>query len=153
LEYCSHHHPLLNDIIVYRGFVSNGSRFAPLYESMIDEVIVWSGFTSTSTDRDYVINHYITNEDSILFEIALHPGNVAISIQDYSDFPSESEILIAASTGFKVEGVEYIDVEIRQSDSLKVMRIPLVKLNYWLSWSDFDINQYPSTVLIEGNEM
>jgi hypothetical protein len=151
LEYCSYHHPLSKDVIVYRGFQSGGKRLAPLYGSMINEVIVWSSFTSTSTNRAYVINHFIKNEDSILFEIALHPGNVAVSIKQYSAIPSESEILIAASTGFKIEGVEYIELEIQKSDSLSVVMIPLVKLSYFLSWSDFNIDEQPLTVLVEGD--
>jgi hypothetical protein len=140
LEYCSHHHPLSKDLLVYRGYKSGGGRLAPLYESMIDEVIVWSGFTSTSTNRVYVIHNFMKGKDSILFEIELHPGDVAICISEYSAIPSESEILIAASTGFKIEGVEYIDVELHNSDCLSVVTIPLVKLSYFLSWSDFDID-------------
>jgi hypothetical protein len=98
LEYYSHYNPLSNDIVVYRAFASDGVRLAPLYESMIDEVIVWSSFTSTSTDRDHVIEHFVKNGDGILLEIALHPGNAAISIEEHSVHQLESEILIAAST-------------------------------------------------------
>jgi hypothetical protein len=93
------------------------------------------------------------NEDSILFEITLHPGNVAVSISDYSVIPAESEILIAASTGFKIEGVEYVDLELSNSDCPGVVRIPVVKLSYVRSWFDFNINEYPPTVLIKGDEM
>jgi hypothetical protein len=153
LEYCSYYHPLSNDIIVYRGFPSGGGRFAPLYESMIDEVIVWSGFTSTSTNRAYVIHHFIENEDSILFEIALYIGNVAIYMRNYSVFPSESEILIAASTGFRIDGVEYLDIEVQGSDCLRIVQIPVVKMSYFLSWFDFDIDECPPTVLVEDNAM
>jgi hypothetical protein len=153
LEYYSYHHPLSNDVIVYRGFMSGGRQLAPLYESMIDEVIIWSGFTSTSTDRDSVIKGFIKNEDSILFEIALHPGNVAICIADHSVIPSESEILIAASTGFKIDEVEYVDLEMPESEDLNSVRIPVVKMSYFLSWSDFDIDACPPRVLVEGDVM
>jgi hypothetical protein len=153
LEYYSYHHPLSKDIIVYRGLKNGGQRLASLYASMIDEVIVWSSFTSTSTDQRYVIKHFIQDEDSILFEIALHPGNVAVCIRDYSVFRGESEILIAASTGFKIDGVEYIDVEIENPDGLSDVRIPMVKLSYFRSWSDFNIDECPPTVLIEGDSM
>jgi hypothetical protein len=44
LKYCSHHHPLSHNLLVYRGFGSGGVRLAPLYESMIDEEIVWPSF-------------------------------------------------------------------------------------------------------------
>jgi hypothetical protein len=74
-ECCSHHLLLSNDIIVYRGFPNGGVRLAPLYESMIDEVIVWLIFTSTSTHRECVIKRFMKDEESILFEIALHPGD------------------------------------------------------------------------------
>jgi hypothetical protein len=153
IEYHSFHNPLSDDIIVYRGFASGGQQLAPLYESMIDEVIVWSGFTSTSTNRAYVIKKFLKDEDSILFEITLHPGDVAISISEYSVNPSESEILIAASTGFKIKGVEYIDVELQNSDCLSVVTIPLVKLSYFLSWSDFNIDEVPPAVLVEDDGM
>jgi hypothetical protein len=46
IECYSQSHPLESDVIVYRGISSKGKQFAPLYELMIDEVIVWSGFTS-----------------------------------------------------------------------------------------------------------
>jgi hypothetical protein len=120
---------------------------------MIDEVIVWSGFTSTSTNRNYVIGQFIKNEDSILFEIVLHPGNVAICISEYSAIPSESAVLIAASTGFKIHEVEYVDLEMSASDNLSPVRIPVVKISYFLSWSNFDIDTCPPRILIEGNPM
>jgi hypothetical protein len=93
------------------------------------------------------------DKDSILFEIALHPGNVAICIADHSVRPSESQILIAASTGFKIEGVEYIDVEMQSSDCSKVVTIPVVKMSYFLSWSDFDIDECPPRSLIESDSI
>jgi hypothetical protein len=34
---------------VYRGISQHGRKLAPLYESMIGEVIILPGFTSTST--------------------------------------------------------------------------------------------------------
>jgi hypothetical protein len=144
----SHKHPLSEDVVVYRSLETGGRRFATLYESMIDEVIVWLGFTSTSLDRDYVINHFMKDEDSILFEIILHPGDIAACIEDYSAVASESEILIAASTGFRVEGVEYADFEKTESDDWSTVTIPVVKLSYFLSWSDFNIDDSPHTILI-----
>jgi hypothetical protein len=157
LEYCSRKDPLANATVVYRVISGNGSRLGSLYESMIDEVIVWPSFTSTSTDRAFVIAHFIKDEDSILFEIRLHPGAVPASIQAYSAVPSESEYLIAASSGFKVDAVDYVDVDVniggQSSDGLRRLRIPEVKLSYCLSWSDFDINERPVAVLIESEEI
>jgi hypothetical protein len=115
--------------------MSDGIRRAALYESMIDDVIVWSGFTSTSTNRAYVIRHFLKNEDSIPFEIALHPGNVAIDVKKHSIYRVESEILIPASTGFKIDTVEYIDLGMPESDDLNTVRIPMVKMSYFLSWT------------------
>jgi hypothetical protein len=112
----------------------------PLYESMIGEMIVWPGFTSTSTKRDLVISKFIRGEDSLLFEISLHPGDVAVAISDYSDYPMESEILIAASSGFMVEEVEWI--EIRGS------KIGQVRLSYCMSWYDFNIDDRPAPILV-----
>jgi hypothetical protein len=153
LEYYSYRHPLSDYLLVYRGFMSGGGQLAPLYESMIGEIIVWSGFTSTSTDRDCVINRFMKDEDSILFEITLHPGNVGIYISNYSAIPQESEVLIAASTGFIIDGVEYIDLEMPEPVGLNPVSVPVVKMSYFLSWSDFDIDQLPHTVLIEGDAM
>jgi hypothetical protein len=79
LEYCSYHHPPSNNLCVYRGFVSRGGRLASLYA-----VIVWPSFTSASTDRDCVIDKFIKDENSILFENALHPGDVAVCIAEHS---------------------------------------------------------------------
>jgi hypothetical protein len=127
IEYCSHIHPLTSDLILYRAFKCGGVKLIPLYESMIEEVIVWSSFTSTSTDRDSVIEHFITGNDSILFEILLHPGDAAVCIEDHSEVPSESEVLIAASSGFIVESVELVDVEIETANGVRELKIPQVK--------------------------
>jgi hypothetical protein len=148
IEYCSHTRPLTSDLIVYRGIKVGGSQFIPLYQSMIGEVIVWPSFTSTSTTREYVINQFITGSDSILFEILLHPGNVAVFIENYSDYASESEVLIAALTGFMVESVESVDVERKTENGRTQFTIPLVHLSYSLSWSDFDINEHPRTIRV-----
>jgi hypothetical protein len=143
IEYCSHNQPLSSDMIVYRGIRHHGRMLAPLYESMVGEVIIWPGFTSTSTNRDLVISKFITGEDSVLFEISLHPGDVATSIRDYSAHKNESEILIAATSGFTVNEVEEIVIDSQ-------VRIPQVKLSYCMSWYDFDIDDPPAPVLVES---
>jgi hypothetical protein len=79
---------------VYRGIEQHGNHLVPLYESMIGEVIVWPGLTSTSQHRDYVMSHFFPGQDSLLFEIKLHPGDIAVKIDKYSAFEEESEILI-----------------------------------------------------------
>jgi hypothetical protein len=70
-------------------------KLAPLSESMVGKVIIWSAFTSNSTDRAYVIENFIQEDDNILFEIAVLLGDVAVPIQNHSEYSLESEILIA----------------------------------------------------------
>jgi hypothetical protein len=57
----------------------------PLYESRIGEVIVWPGFTSTSTNRNLVISRFAKGEKGLLFEIHLHTGDVSVAIRQYSE--------------------------------------------------------------------
>jgi hypothetical protein len=38
-----------------------------------------------STDRDYALKHFIEDDDSILFEIELHAGDVAVLIEAHYD--------------------------------------------------------------------
>jgi hypothetical protein len=127
-------------VVVYRGIHKQGKDFAPLYESMIGEVIVWPGFTSTSTDRDLVIQKFITGKDSLLFEISLHPSDAAATIGDDSEHADESEILIAASSAFTVDEVEWIDI--------RGLTIAQVRLSYYMSWYDFNIDDPPAPVLV-----
>jgi hypothetical protein len=141
LEYCSHHHPLPTDVVVYRSLTCDGGNLASVYESMIGEMIVWVEFTKASVCRDSEIEDLINGNDGILFEILLHPGAVAVRIPECSAV--NSEILIAASSGFMVEDVEYIDVPKKVSHNVTELRIPCVKLSYVMSWSDFDINERP----------
>jgi hypothetical protein len=149
IDYLSRQTPLQEDIRVYRGFHSRGSYFASLFESAIGDVIVWPGFTSTSMDRDRVIADF-TAEDGILFEINLHPGDVGVPIRDYSTFESENEVLIAASSGFRVESVDFI--ERRERNSSSIVLFPIVTLSYFLHWYDFDLEQPPLPVLIEFDD-
>jgi hypothetical protein len=72
--------PLREDLVVYRR-VEQCYEFVQLYESIIGDVFVWPGFTSTSTGRDSVLNHFVTDENSVLFEIELHPGDVVVRIE------------------------------------------------------------------------
>jgi hypothetical protein len=138
--------PIKCDLVVYRGFSSDGPNQAQLYESMIGEIVIWRGFTSTSLDRECVISSFVGGSAGLLFEITLHPGDVAASISGYSGHSSESEVLIAASTGFLVESVEWIEVENHETSD--VFTIPRVKLNYFLSWYDFDLDRPPPRLIL-----
>jgi TPR repeat protein len=140
IEYCSHMKPLISNMIVYRGIEQQGKHLVPLYESMIGEVIVWPGFTSTSADRDFVISRFIKGPDSLLFEIKLHPGDIAVKIHEYSAYQEESEILIAASSGFKVKSVDWIDIS--------GMKIAQIRLSYFISWYNFNIDDPPAPILV-----
>jgi hypothetical protein len=140
IEYCSHIKPLPSEMTVYRGIQQGGKILLPLYESLIGEVIVWPSFTSTSINRNFVISRFIKGEDSMLFEISLHPGDVAVAIDEHSDYARESEILIAASSGFTVDEVEWIEV--------RGWKIAQVRLSYCISWYDFNIDDPPAPILV-----
>jgi hypothetical protein len=140
IQYYSRLRPISHDMIVYRGIQQNVKMLIPLYESMIGEVIVWPGFASTSPDRNFVISRFLQNEDSLLFEIVLHPGDVAVSIDSFSDYQGESEILIAASSAFMVEEVDLIHIN--------RMKIAQVRLTYCLSWYDFNIDDPPAPIFV-----
>jgi hypothetical protein len=148
IESRSHTQPLSSDIVVYRGLPSKGLKLAALYESMINEMIVWPGFTSTSRSLDYVIDHHKYCQDWILFEIELHRGDIAVDIAEDSAYPSESEILIAASTGFLVVEAGSLTVPSVASGTSGELEIPIVKLSYCHSWFDFDIDRQPKTILL-----
>jgi hypothetical protein len=140
----SRENPILENILVYRG-VREASDLVMLYESTIGSVVVWSEFTKASTDRDSVLSDLMTDEDCVLFEIELHPGDVAVEIEGYSEHESGDEVLIAASTGFIVVSVDDLEVSICGED---VIRLPTVRLSYFLHWYDFDLDERPRPVLV-----
>jgi hypothetical protein len=142
---CSVLSPLTSDCTVYRGFGAGGASEALLYETIVGEVIVWGGFSSTSLDRDYVISRFVGGGSGLLFEISLPAGAVAVPIADVSVY-DESEILIAASTGFLVESVEWITVS--NDRSSRKFKIPCVRLSYFVSWSEFDLDRRPPRLLL-----
>jgi hypothetical protein len=153
IEYVSYASPLRSDLVVYRGISQGGVNLSLLYESMINDVVFWAGFTSTSTLRDHVIDHFITDEDSLLFEITLHRGDSAVFMQEYSVFPNECEVLIAASSGFLVRSVDEITIKhtvvARGSDATEVyLQIPVVRLSYFVHWTDFNIDRCPPVVIV-----
>jgi TPR repeat protein len=148
VEILSETDPIQENLIVYRGVKQCGNH-ALLYESLIGDIVVWPGFTSSSTNRDLVLRRFITPDDSILFEIELHPGDVAARIEQHSEYGSEGEVLIAASTGFQVLSVDFVDVTISSNSSL--VALPIVRLSYALHWYDFDLNQRPPTVIVGGD--
>jgi hypothetical protein len=136
IQYLSHTEPFQEDLTVYR-VISGDGDLELLYASMIGGVVVWPGFTSTSRDRNYVLSTFATNDCCVLFEIELHPGDIAVEIQDVSEYQDEREILIPASTAFEVMSVDDAD------DS-----IPSVRLRYFLDWCDFDLDDYPRAVIV-----
>jgi hypothetical protein len=95
---------------------------------------------------------FVKSSEGILFEITLHPGAVATKISGYSVHPEESEVLIDAMSGFVVESVNYgsdrhEDTTAGQHNTIE-SRIPRVKLRYWLSWVDFDMDSQPVNLMI-----
>jgi hypothetical protein len=148
IEHSAGIEPLLSDIIFYQDIEQRGKILGPLYESMVGEVIVWPGFTSTSTDRELVIRQLINGEDNLLFEIQLHPGNVAVAMSDYSVSQDESEILIATSSGFIVNEVERIHIHQESECGFRELMIWQVRVSYCKSWYDFNIDHPPPPILI-----
>jgi hypothetical protein len=112
---------------------------------MVGRVFVWPGFTSTSTDPEMVITRFTTADDGILFEIELHAGDVAVSIEDYSQCHDEHEVLIAPRSGFRVRSVEFLDLP--SGDPSAPVRMPLVKLAYARHWRDFETEKLRPHVL------
>jgi hypothetical protein len=103
---------------------------------------------STSLDRNLVISRFINDEDSLLFEISLHVGDSAVVISDFSVYEDESEVLIAASSGFIIEEVEWIDIHRESVTGSCGFKIAQVRLNYVLSWYDFNIDDPPAPIFI-----
>jgi hypothetical protein len=145
IEQLSLLHPL-DACIVYRGFRSDGMDHAQLYESVIGQVTVWRGFASTSLNLTYVISTFVHDSSGLLFEISLPTGAAAASIQSFSAFRMESEILIAASSGFVVDSVDLISVMNERAHM--ELTIPRVRLTYFLSWYDFDLDRRPPRLIL-----
>jgi hypothetical protein len=141
IHWFSRARPIVRVHRVYRGFVTGRNDLLQVYESIIGRVFVWPAFTSTSTDRDLVLRHFTTEDEGILFEIELHPGDIGASIRDYSQYQDEHEILIAPRSGFTVRSVEYLDLPRRTPDSVGRVRMPVVKLAYAQHWYDFDLDR------------
>jgi TPR repeat protein len=147
IDYYSRIQSFPSDLVVYRGIQSGGRDLANRYDSMIGEMIVWPGFTSTSTNCEYVIRRFAKTDNGVLFEILLHRGNVMADIHSFSDFAGESEILIAASSVFRVLEVTSIEVPIPGSPGSHVRMIPKVKLSCEMSWFEFNIDSPPPPLL------
>jgi hypothetical protein len=79
-----------------------------------------------------------------LFEIELHPGDIAVDIQRESEYHHEREILVPTSTAFEVISVDDVDVSIPAcgGNSPLMLRIPVVRLSYSLHWFDFDLDKW-----------
>jgi hypothetical protein len=146
IQYHSNQRPLTEDLLVYRGLPV--AEFLPLYESLIEDVVIWPGFTSTSTDRNLVLHEFMNPEDGVLFEIELHAGDIAALIQHDSEHEMENEVLIAASTGFKVLSVCYDALVDSPFVGETQIRVPVVRLSYFHHWYDVDLDQRPATVLV-----
>jgi hypothetical protein len=75
-----------------------------------------------------------------LFEISLHPGDVAVAISEYSDHGNESKSLIAISSRFMIDEIEWI--------AIGGSRIADVRPRYFISWKDFNIDDPPVQVCV-----
>jgi hypothetical protein len=134
---CACKWPIAEDQVVYRGLSSRGSELGLLYASLIGQIIVWKGFTSTSSNIACAMQDFVQCSDGILFEITLRIGAIATAINRYSAIPNEHEILIAAISGFVVDSIDYIPApQLGQGGTTRCSAdstIPKVKLRYWLS--------------------
>jgi hypothetical protein len=145
-------HSIAEGQVVYRGLPRRGSDLGSLYASLIGQIIVWKGFTSTSSDITCVMDTFVGGSEGILFEITLCAGAVATALDRDSTNPTEYEVLIAAMSGFMVNSIDYIPApQSRQGrarrDSVNSM-IPKVTLCYWLSWFDFDTDNRPPILIV-----
>jgi hypothetical protein len=77
IHYCACKWPIAEDQVVYRGLSSGGSELDPLYTSLIGQIIVWKGFTSTSNDIECAMRDFVRSSKGILFEMILCPGPIA----------------------------------------------------------------------------
>jgi hypothetical protein len=101
-------------------------------------VIVRRDFVSASRNIERVVRGFVRGGDGILFEIALDNRSIAAKL----DGNDESEVLLAAESAFKVEGVsEFVEKEGRWA-------VPLVKLTWVGSWADGDIERDPEDLLM-----
>jgi hypothetical protein len=148
IECFSHLRPISDPIVVYRGMSSCDSDIVSIYESMIGQLIVWPGFTSTSRKFDYVIDTFVKSGHGMLFEIFLHPGDTAAEIGQFSDIPGESEILIAASSVYRVDAVTEIEVLTGDPVDSRSFSVTKVTLTYEISWYDFDLDAPPPHFII-----
>jgi hypothetical protein len=65
--------------------------------------------------------------------MSLHPGHVPMAISEYSDHENESEILIAASSGFMIDEIEWIDIRLNSESGFRELKITHVRLSYFVS--------------------
>jgi hypothetical protein len=70
-------------------------------------------------------------------------------IEEDSEYRLEREILIAASTVFEIVSVDWIDIrDCRSVCGSALLRVPIVRLRYFLHWYDFDLDRRPLSVLV-----
>jgi hypothetical protein len=108
--------------------------------SSVAVMLIPRGTPDTSIYVKSVIRRFVKKGDGILFEILLHADAVAADIRPFSAYPNESEILIAASSTFRIEKVcEYqIPRELSGSDMNRA--IPKVYLSSYIAWHDLDFD-------------
>jgi hypothetical protein len=116
---------------------------------MVGEVIISPAFTSTSRDLRYTIQHFADSDDAVIFQFLLHGDAVAADIQHLSAFPAESEVLIAASSTFRVDGLSEMEVPPEWSSG-RVRVLPMISLSSYIPWYDLDIDREPPRFLIES---
>jgi hypothetical protein len=114
--------------VVYRGFDNRRADMAAVFCSLLDQVVVFHGFTLAGKERRRVLRDFVRGSNGILFEILIRPGTIAADVGD-------GDLLIGADSLFKVITVGFIE------DC--VFEIPVVRLEWVGAWPDDDPGYSP----------
>jgi hypothetical protein len=95
--------------VVYRGINDNNGVLLEQLKGAIGKDISWSGYTSTSLDKEIPMRFGANR--GIFFEIEVKKGKNVI---DFSNIKSEQEVLLERNSSFEVISVDGNKVKLRQ---------------------------------------
>ena len=87
--------------VVYRG-IDLEKSYIDEYKTAVGQWKIWNQFSSTSANRS-IAQHF----GNTLFIINIELARGGLSLGSFSEFPSESEVLLPAGTKIKIDKVEY----------------------------------------------
>jgi TPR repeat protein len=125
---------------VFRGFAEGGRALSEKCRAAVGEVVVWPAFASASRERGRVVREFVKGREGILFEIVLNSGSIVAKLGVPGT--EQSDVLIAAESAFRVEGVSEFVVEGGE------WAVPCVKLTWAGAWSDGNIDRAPAELLM-----